>query len=340
MERCLQLAKNGLGQTYPNPLVGCVIVHEGKIIGEGWHQKAGTGHAEVNAINSVKQPELLKNATLYVNLEPCSHYGKTPPCSQLIIKKGIPRVVVGITDPNPKVAGRGIQQLREAEIEVKVGCLSNKCTELNRRFLTAQIKKRPYIILKWAKTADGFIAPTTQKTGRAFWITNTYSKQIVHKWRSEEQAILVGKNTAIKDNPQLNTRLWKGNNPVRIAIDRDLEILKSSKHFLLDQTVKTVIFCKASNTDKDNLLFKVIDFTKPVVPQVLTALYHLNLKSLIVEGGAYTLQQFIGADLWDEARVFTGAPHLQSGIKAPTFNALPYREIKIQNDILKLYKHD
>src|SRR5699024_7490427 len=240
MKRCLQLAENGLGTTYPNPLVGCVIVWKDHIIGEGWHRKSGEPHAEVNAINSVKDKSKLREATLYVNLEPCSHYGKTPPCSDLIIEKELKRVVVGSTDPNPKVAGRGIAKLRQAGIEVATNCLETESQYLNRRFFTFQQQKRPYIILKWAQTRDGFIAPETQTSGKPFWITNPYSKQLVHKWRSEEEGILVGRKTAIKDNPQLNVRLWTGQNPTRVLIDPDLKSLSSKPRLhLFDEEIRT-----------------------------------------------------------------------------------------------------
>lgn len=340
MKRCLQLAKNGLGKTYPNPLVGCVLVWDKKIIGEGWHQRAGAPHAEVNAITDVKNPELLKDATLYVNLEPCSHYGKTPPCSQLIIAKRIPRVVVGITDPNPKVAGRGIQQLKDAGIKVERGCLAEEAAQINKRFLTFQTQKRPYIILKWAQTADGFIAPERQEQGKPFWITNSYSKQRVHQWRSKEQAILVGKNTAIKDNPRLNTRLWNGKSPLRILIDKNLEILNHPESYLLDRKTETLVFCQTPAVSVENLSFEKLDFTAPTIPQLLEKLYLKNIQSLIVEGGRDTVQRFIDQGYWDEARVFTGTPYLRSGIKAPNLPCLPKKNIKIQNDQLHIFYHD
>src|SRR5690554_546144 len=226
MSRCIQLAKNGLGATYPNPLVGSVIVHKDRIIGEGWHQMAGQPHAEVNALKSVADQELLKEATIYVNLEPCSHYGKTPPCSDLIIIKGIKRVVIGSSDPNPEVAGRGIKKLRDADCEVILGVRKEECDDLNKRFFTFHNKKRPYIFLKWAQTPDGFIAPEkkTRTTTNPVWITNEYSRQLVHKMRSEEMAILVGTNTVMEDNPSLTVREWAGKNPIRVVIDRTLKL--------------------------------------------------------------------------------------------------------------------
>ncbi len=341
MKRCLQLAKNGFGSTYPNPLVGCAIVHDDIIIGEGWHQKAGQAHAEVNAINSVKNSELLQKATLYVSLEPCSHYGKTPPCSDLIIEKKIPRVVIGTVDPNPKVAGKGIAKLVDAGVEIVVGCLESECNNLNKRFFTAQRQKRPYVILKWAQTQDGFIAPEQQKAGEPTWITNPYSLQLVHQWRSQEQAILVGKNTALKDNPQLNTRLWKGKNPTRVLIDRNLTCLhKNSALHLFDQQIKTLVFCEHPQKNKEHLIFESIDFNRETVSQILSVLHKHNLQSVIVEGGNNTLQHFITAGLWDEARVFIGAKYFYNGIKAPKLPLNPVATHGIANDTLNIYYHD
>lgn len=227
MKRCIELAKNGLGTTYPNPLVGSVIVHDGKIIGEGWHKKAGEPHAEVNAVNSVKDKSLLKEATIYVSLEPCSHFGKTPPCCDLIIANKIPNVVVGTVDPFAKVAGNGIKKLIESGKNVTIGILEDECNELNKRFFTFHQKKRPYIILKWAETTDGFIAPISKEEKSPVWITNPYSRQLVHKWRTEEQAILVGTNTVLDDNPKLDARDFSGNNPVRIVLDKSGKISKT-----------------------------------------------------------------------------------------------------------------
>jgi len=338
MKRCLKLAKNGLGKTYPNPLVGSVIVWKDKIIGEGWHQKAGLPHAEVNAINSVKDKSKLKDSTLYVNLEPCSHYGKTPPCSDLIIKNNIKNVVIGSVDPNPEVAGNGVKKLQQFCENVKVGILNKECEELNKRFFTFQRKKRPYIILKWAETQDGFIAPKTQEIGKPTWITNPISKQLVHKWRSEEQSILVGLNTALKDNPQLNTRLWAGKNPVRVLIDKNLKSLSSliTLH-LLDDKIKTIVFCENPVESKENLIFEKVDFKENPLPQVLNVLYQYNLQSIIIEGGQKTLQSFIDADLWDEARVFKGNSYFKNGIKAPELNLIPYKKSKINTDYLTYY---
>lgn len=338
MRRCLQLAKKGLGDTAPNPLVGCVLVLQDKIIGEGWHQKAGKAHAEVNAINSVKHQEQLKKATLYVNLEPCSHHGKTPPCSDLIIQKGIKKVVVGAKDPNPQVSGGGLEKLKQSGAQVEVGLLEKECKSVNKRFFTVQEQHRPYIILKWAQTQDGFIAPKTQKKGQPIWITNSFSKQLVHKWRSEEQGILVGLNTALKDNPKLNTRLWKGNNPTRILIDPNLKSFEERKQLhLYDQTIKTIVCTKQTVKNKHNLIFEQIDFQKEIIPQIMQVLYKHNLQSVIIEGGRETLKSFIKTNSWDEARVFTGQSYFKTGIKAPDFNYKPDQTFYFNKDKLELF---
>lgn len=318
IKRCIELAQNGLGTTYPNPMVGSVIVYEGHIIGEGWHKKAGEPHAEVNAIRSVKDKSLLKKATIYVSLEPCSHFGKTPPCCDLIIANEIPNVVVGTVDPNEKVAGKGILKLIEAGANVTVGVLEKECNELNKRFFTFHQKKRPYIILKWAESQDGFLSPekVLDQERKPIWITNPYSRQLVHKWRTEEQAILVGTQTVADDNPKLNARDWNGNNPVRIIIDRNNRIDKNS--FIFDDSVKTIVFSNEDlKSSTDNTSFEVIDFSKNILPQILDVLYKNQIQSIIIEGGRQTLQSFIDENLWDEARIFNGKISFQSGTKAP-----------------------
>ena len=346
IQRCLDLAKNGLGTTYPNPMVGSVIVYNDTIIGEGWHKKAGEGHAEVNAVNSVKDKTLLSKATIYVSLEPCSHFGKTPPCCDLIIQNKIPNVVIGTVDPNNKVAGRGIQRLIDAGINVQVGFLEAKCNELNKRFFTFHQKKRPYIILKWAQSQDGYIAPTLRqaqdeiKEKKPVWITSKHSRQLVHKWRSEEQAILVGTQTAIDDNPKLDVRDWTGTNPTRFVLDRYNRIPKDNAIF--DNQVKTVIICE-STTEKssENCIFESIDFDKEISNQIITLLYKHEIQSVIIEGGRQTLQTFIDNNLWDEALVFRGNNRFTNGTEAPTFN-FPWSEKQlIDQDELKIYKnHD
>lgn len=338
MLRCIQLAKNGLGTTYPNPLVGSVIVHDNKIIGEGWHQKAGMPHAEVNAIASVKNKALLKEATIYVNLEPCSHFGKTPPCANLIIESGIKKVVVGSTDPNPKVTGRGIKKLMDAGCNVIVGVLEEKCNELNKRFFTFHSKKRPYIFLKWAETADGFLAPTTKNRfeKKPVWITNEYSRQLVHKMRAEEQAILVGTKTVLQDNPSLTVRDWAGNNPLRVILDRELKIPKSFSVF--DRSAATVIFNEKIESETENLQLVKIDFSNDLASQICNLLYKKGIQSLIIEGGTKTLQTFIDATLWDEALVFKSNISFGEGISAPKFKAMLTSEKKIKNDSLQTFK--
>lgn len=336
MQRCLQLAENGLGSTYPNPMVGSVIVHNDRIIGEGWHRKAGEPHAEVIAVRSVKNPELLKEATIYVSLEPCNHFGKTPPCSDLILEKGIPNVVVGTVDPFAAVAGRGIQKLREAGRTVVVGVLERECQWLNRRFFTFHNEHRPYIVLKWAQTADGFIAPLKKEAQKPVWISNAYARQKVHQWRSEEQAILVGTKTVVDDNPQLNTREWFGNAPVRIVLDREGKIDPSYR--VLDGTQPTLVITEAKKSLLDNrVAYQNCIFDSSLPQQIARILYQKGLQSVIIEGGAKTLQLFIDAGLWDEARVFESAEQWGQGIPAPRFEALPVWSEKIENNNLNWY---
>ncbi|SDW87172.1 bifunctional diaminohydroxyphosphoribosylaminopyrimidine deaminase/5-amino-6-(5-phosphoribosylamino)uracil reductase RibD [Flavobacterium degerlachei] len=326
IERCIQLAKNGLGTTYPNPLVGSVIVYDNKIIGEGWHKKAGEPHAEVNAINSVKDKSLLQKATIYVSLEPCSHFGKTPPCCDLIIKNKIPNVVIGTVDPNVKVAGNGIKKLIEAGAKITVGVLEDECNELNKRFFTFHQKKRPYIILKWAESQDGFIAPQSKTEQKPVWITNTYSRQLVHKWRSEEQAILVGTQTVIDDNPKLDVRDWTGNNPTRVVLDLNNRIPNNSHVF--DNQYKTIVLSKTTrDVDQENLIFEIVTFDKNKAQQLTELMFKHQIQSVIIEGGRQTLQTFIDANLWDEARVFSGNTLFAKGTRAP---ALPKSNCKKQ----------
>lgn len=340
LARCIQLAKNGLGTTYPNPMVGSVIVYEDKIIGEGWHKKSGEPHAEVNAINSVKDKSLLQKVTIYVSLEPCSHFGKTPPCCDLIIQNKIPNVVIGTVDPNEKVAGKGIKKLLEAGVNVIVGVLENECNALNKRFFTFHQQKRPYIILKWAESQDGFIAPSEKDKKRPVWITNQYSRQLVHKWRSEEQAILVGTQTAVDDNPKLNVRDWTGKNPIRILLDKNNRSPKES--YLLDNQVKTIVFCQSSvNANQENVIFEIIDFENNIVQQVLKVLFQHQIQSIIIEGGCQTLQTFINENLWDEARIFKGKSIFKKGTKAPTIKPkLANKQFILQDELIIFTNHD
>jgi diaminohydroxyphosphoribosylaminopyrimidine deaminase/5-amino-6-(5-phosphoribosylamino)uracil reductase len=339
IRRCIELAKNGLGTTYPNPLVGSVIVHNGKIIGEGWHKKSGEPHAEVNAVNSVKDKSLLKESTIYVSLEPCSHFGKTPPCCDLIIENGIPNVVIGTVDPNIKVAGNGIKKLIEAGATVTVGILEKECNELNKRFFTFHQKKRPYIILKWAESQDGFIAPLTKSEQKPVWITNEFSRQLVHKWRSEEQAILVGTQTVIDDNPKLDTRDWMGNNPVRIILDQHNRLPRDSHIF--NNKAKTIVFSKSPTPVlKESVNFEIIDFGNNLAQQIVQTLYKHQIQSVIIEGGRQTLQTFIDQNLWDEARIFIGNTCFENGTKAPIIALKNIEKHSIGNDALIIYRNN
>ena len=342
IKRCIKLAENGFGTTYPNPMVGSVIVYENQIIGEGWHKKAGEPHAEVNAIRSVKDKSLLKKATIYVSLEPCSHFGKTPPCCDLIIEHQIPNVVVGTVDPNERVAGNGIKKLIAAGANVTVGVLEKECHELNKRFFTFHEQKRPYIILKWAESQDGFLSPEKEigQDRKPVWITNTYSRQLVHKWRSEEQAILAGTQTVIDDNPKLNTRDWSGNNPVRVVLDQNNRISKDS--FVFDNTVQTIVFTKSeTNVSAENTNFEVIDFNQNIIPQILAVLHQNQIQSIIIEGGLQTLQSFIDQNIWDEARIFIGNTSFGKGTKAPIIQKINPTKTYIQGDeLLNIRNHD
>ena len=340
INRCIQLARNGLGRTYPNPMVGSVIVHDETIIGEGWHQKAGLAHAEVNAVNSVKDQSRLKDSTIYVSLEPCSHFGKTPPCSDLIIARGIKRVVIGTMDPFAEVAGRGIKKLMEAGCEVKVGVLEKECIDLNKRFFTFHQKKRPYIILKWAQSEDRFLAPENKDKRRPVWITNGYSAQLNHRWRSEEMAILVGSKTVTEDDPKLNVRNWTGSDPLRVIIDPNLDAPENSSIF--DGSQQTLIICETNHSEKnsENVTFRQIDFSAKVPQQICEILYENGIQSVIIEGGAFTLNSFLNEGLWDEARVFTGAIQLKNGIKAPILQGKLTKQMMLENDELKIYRND
>ena len=361
MMRCIDLAKKGLGTTYPNPLVGSVIIYNDKIIGEGWHEQAGKSHAEVNAIMNVKDQTLLKDSTIYVNLEPCSHFGKTPPCANLIIEKGIKNVIIGSLDPNPKVSGKGIEKLKKAGCKVTSGVLKSQCDKLNKRFFTFHINKRPYIILKWAQSLDNFIAPIntskiqknvteastnkTLKDAKPVWITNKFSRQLVHKWRSEEQDILVGTQTIIDDNPSLTTRDWAGKSPIRVVLDKGLRIPIKAK--IYDTSVPTIIVTEKPKNNRDQLIFETINFSKDIISQLCNLLYEREIQSVIIEGGAKTLQTFIDSGIWDEARVFTGPIDFGNGIKAPEFSKnilsnFPKYNLEKTNsgDQLKIYIND
>ncbi len=339
IQRCIQLAKNGEGRVYPNPMVGSVIVHKGKIIGEGWHQKAGEAHAEVNAVACVKDKSLLEESTIYVSLEPCSHYGKTPPCSDLIIRHKIPKVVIGTIDPFSEVAGRGIKKLQDAGSEVVVGILEDECYNLNKRFFTYHTKKRPFISLKWAETTDGYLAPIKQIDRAPVWISNTFSKQSVHHQRSIEQAILVGTNTAIHDNPTLTTREWYGNSPLRIIIDRINRIPVDSLIFTDNQP--TIVFTNTPLPNTGNVSFIQIKNDNDLLTQLSNYLHQIGMQSLIVEGGQKILMSFIEKGLWDEAYVYkANNVYFKDGIFAPTVEKQVFSCKQIKDNTLSLYKND
>ncbi|MCL7762857.1 bifunctional diaminohydroxyphosphoribosylaminopyrimidine deaminase/5-amino-6-(5-phosphoribosylamino)uracil reductase RibD [Polaribacter sp. Z014] len=345
----MQIAKNGIGSARPNPSVGAVVVYQNKIIGEGFTSPYGGSHAEVNAINAVKDKSLLKKATIYVTLEPCSHFGKTPPCADLIVKHQFKNVVIGCVDSNSLVAGKGIERLINAGINVTVGVLEEECKAHHKRFFTVQNKKRPYIILKWAQTKDGFVAPLTKDEQKPVWISNTYSQQLVHKWRAQEHAILVGTNTVIADNPKLNVRSWSGQNPVRIVLDRSLRIPQDSN--VLDRSVKTIVICDHKKFELNSkgfqplenvnkIIFEAINFENNLAQQICEVLQKHQIQSVIIEGGTQTLQTFIDENIWDEVRVFVGESEFGEGVKAPIFNKVVKEELNIKTDVLKIYTND
>jgi diaminohydroxyphosphoribosylaminopyrimidine deaminase/5-amino-6-(5-phosphoribosylamino)uracil reductase len=332
MKRCFALAEKGIGRVSPNPMVGCVIVHNDNIIGEGFHQQFGEAHSEVNAINSVTDKSVLQEATLYVNLEPCAHFGKTPPCANLIIQYKIKQVVIANFDSNPLVAGKGIAQLREAGIEVLEKVLEKEGRFLNRRFFTFHEKKRPYIILKWAKSSDNFFAPIG---GQQLWLTGEKAKRLTHQWRTEERGILVGTHTALIDNPQLTARLYEGNNPTRIVIDKENMLI--DKLAIKDQQAPTIIFNQSITKTSNNLTYIAIDFNQNVIEQMLGKLMELNISSVIIEGGAFTINHFIQQNIWDEARVFTAPLTLNKGIPSPSLLCTVLKKENIGKDILNIY---
>lgn len=338
MQRAIDLATKGTRSAYPNPSVGAVIVFDDKIIGEGYTDVYGGPHAEVNAINSVKNKELLSKATLYVTMEPCSHYGKTPPCANLIINHNIPRIYIGCIDTFSEVSGRGVEILQKANKEVYVGVLEEECLNLHKRFLNFCNKQKPYVVLKWAETKDGFIdidrKVTSIDDAKPTWISNELSRQKVHQIRAVEHAIMVGTNTALKDNPTLTTRTYGGENPVRILIDRNLKVPEN--YNLYDGSVKTIVFTEKQSSN-NKVVFKQIDFSRDVVSQVLNELYIEKIQSVLVEGGKQLLTSFIDAGLWDEANVFVGNSTFKSGVTAPSISKNPAKESVIGNNVLKLY---
>lgn len=333
IRRCIELAKKGLGRTYPNPLVGSVIVYNGEIIGEGFHEKAGQNHAEINAINAVQNKELLKYSTIYVSLEPCSHYGKTPPCANKIVETGFKKVVIGTLDSHEKVNGKGKQILENAGIEVVSGVLEKECQILNKRFFTFHQKKRPYIILKWAQSGDGFLDKDFQPTT----IGNPLTKQFVHQLRSEEHAILVGTHTALTDNPALTVREISGRNPVRILIDFDLKV--PADFNIHNQEAETLVFNSVKDSEEGNIKFIKTE-KENFVHHLMHTLYEEQIQSVIIEGGRFTLQQFIDAGIWDEAIIIKNENMLlEKGTKAPEFHFASYITETFRDNIIEFYKN-
>ena len=338
MNRCLQLAKLGIGNVAPNPMVGSVIVCDNKIIGEGYHQKYGEAHAEVNAINSVKDQSLLLRSTIYVNLEPCSHFGKTPPCANMIIEKKIPRVVIGCVDSNIEVAGKGIEKLKAAGIDVVTHILEKECRELNKRFFTYHEKKRPYIILKWAQSADGFIDINRSKNQKGIvWMSQPETKTLVHQWRHEAAGILVGWKTIATDNPELTCREIVGKNPTRIVIDQDLR-LDYTAFKIGDYSTPTIILTKKVAAAGAELQFiNPVDFS---IHEILNSLYQQKIQSIIIEGGKTTIQNFITSGIWDEARIIKGINKIEIGEKAPEINGKTEQEFQFGKDTICIVKND
>jgi diaminohydroxyphosphoribosylaminopyrimidine deaminase/5-amino-6-(5-phosphoribosylamino)uracil reductase len=331
MRRALELAERGLGKASPNPMVGCVIVHDDKIIGEGWHKYFGEAHAEVNAVNSVENQDLLSSSTLYLTLEPCSYHGKTPACTDLLIKHKVKKVIIAAIDPNPKVSGTGIKLLKAAGIEVTTGLLESDSITLNKRFQVNITQQRTYVILKWAQTADGFLA---RENHDAKWISNEYSRQLVHKWRSEEDAIMVGKNTVKYDNPSLTVRDWSGANPVRVVLDRNLSLPED--YCVKDGQEETIIYNLIESREEDKIHFIKLD-EDDFLPAVFQDLYQRGMGSVLVEGGAKVLNTIINLGLWDEARIFYSEIRFGAGIAAPAMPVFSNKEHDVMGDRLKIF---
>lgn len=332
IKRCIELAQKALGKTYPNPLVGSVIVHNGEIIGEGYHHKAGENHAEINAINSVKNKDLISESTIYVSLEPCAHYGKTPPCALKIKELGFKKVVIGAMDSHDKVNGKGKKIIQDAGIEVLSGILEDECINLNKRFFTYHEKQRPYIILKWAESGDGFM----DKDFRPYSISNSLVNQFVHQLRADEHAILVGTQTALNDNPSLTVRNVEGVNPVRILIDFDLKVPRNFK--LYNNEVKTLVFNSTQEGIENNIHFIKIE-KENLLSDLMKALYKEQIQSVIIEGGSFTLQQFINANLWDEVIVIKNENlKMENGTKSPEFDLIPTRIESFRDNSIQFYK--
>jgi diaminohydroxyphosphoribosylaminopyrimidine deaminase/5-amino-6-(5-phosphoribosylamino)uracil reductase len=336
MNRAIELAYLGLGKVSPNPMVGCVVVQDGEIIGEGWHQEYGGSHAEVNALNNVFDQDKIKGSEVYVTLEPCAHQGKTPPCADLLVKHNVKAVYISNLDINPLVAGKGIQKLKDADIMVTLGICEDEGNIINKRFFTYHLLKRPYIILKWAQTIDRFIA---RKNFDSKWISNVHSRQLVHKWRVEEDAVMVGANTGVYDNPKLNVRDWEGNirQPVRLAVDPNLKI--PNNHALCDRSQTTIIYNHIKSTSQNNL--ELIKLKKEnFIEEIMSDLYKKKIQSIIVEGGSYLINSLISRNLWDEARIFVSDKTFGDGIKAPElYQAELMDKQKIFDDEILYFKH-
>jgi diaminohydroxyphosphoribosylaminopyrimidine deaminase/5-amino-6-(5-phosphoribosylamino)uracil reductase len=333
IKRCVELANKALGKTYPNPLVGSVIIHNDKIIGEGYHHKAGENHAEINAIDSVQDKSLIPESTIYVSLEPCAHYGKTPPCALKIKELGFKKVVIGAMDSHDKVNGKGKKIIQEAGIEVVSGILEKECIELNKRFFTFHEKKRPYIILKWAQSGDGFM----DKNFTPVSISNSLVNQFVHQLRADEHAILVGTQTALNDNPALTVRNVEGQNPVRILIDFELKVPQDFN--IYNQEARTIVINSVKDEEKENIRFIKIN-KENFLNELMNALYKEQIQSVIIEGGRFTLQQFIDEKLWDKAIVIKNENlKLEKGTKSPFFEALPHKKEKLRDNLILFYNN-
>jgi diaminohydroxyphosphoribosylaminopyrimidine deaminase/5-amino-6-(5-phosphoribosylamino)uracil reductase len=339
MLRCLELAQKGAGMVAPNPMVGAVLVYQDRIIGEGYHEKYGDAHAEVNCFQNVtiQDQHLIPEATMYVSLEPCDHFGKTPPCSELIIQKKVKKVVVGCQDPFDQVNGKGMDRLKWAGIEVKSGVMEKECREINKRFFTYHNQRRPYIILKWAQTSDGFMAGTSNKR---FMISNDQTNMLVHKWRSEEAGILVGTNTALLDDPRLNNRFWNGAQPIRMVVDNNL-ILPHTLH-LFDGELKTIIFNSQKQEVDENLIYKKINTGDKSLKDILQISYEMGIQSILVEGGANILGSFLKQGLWDEVRLITNtALNITDGLKSPVFyDNVPITTQILGTDLIQYFRHN
>ncbi len=334
MQRCIELAKNGMGTVNPNPLVGSLIVYNDRVIGEGWHKKAGGDHAEVMAIKSVENKELLKESTLYVNLEPCSHFGRTPPCADLIVSMGIPEVIIGMKDPFAQVNGAGIKKLEDNGVKVSCGLLEAECLELNKRFLCYHEKKRPYIILKWAQSKDGFIAPKGNQEG-IYWISSKETKKITHRWRSEEDAILIGRNTLLKDDPELSVRHYDGKNPVRVVLSHSKKGMENTKLFT-DEYPALFFYEGESDYETDRKRFIGLKNIEDL-NELMLRLHEEQIQSIIIEGGAKIHQSFIDQGLWDEARVISGRKELENGIKAASLDIEERYSVEFHGDKIGYY---